>query len=231
MTSYAIDLHNHMPMPGGDYKGSSDTTGDDVVRAALAAGLDVLGVSDHFALGFFHRVHEAAAGTGLLVLPGAELRLSWGGEEAHLIATFEPTRANEHFTALLDALGFCDAHRAVRPQHVVIEHDPVAVARLVDEMGGMTHVAHVDRCFGPYRLLGGDLLRRLVEDSPVTALEFLDLDSAAELGDLSARVARIRCSDSHHVDEIGRRRTIVEADELSFEGVRDALRRMGRESA
>lgn len=228
MTSYAIDLHNHMPTPGGDYKGREDTTGDDVVEAALAAGLDVLGVTDHFALAFFHRVHASAVGTGLLVLPGTELRLSWRGEEAHLIATFEPQGADARFSSLLDALGFCDAHRAMRPQHVVIENDPVEVTRFIHELGGMVHVAHVDRCFGPMCLLGGELLSRIVTESPVTALEFLDPARAADLGELADRVAVIQSSDSHHVDEIGRRRTVIEADELSFEGVRDALARQGR---
>lgn len=223
MTSYAIDLHNHMPMPGGDYRGRMDTTGQDVADAALAAGLDVLGVSDHYALGFFHRVHAAAAGTGLLVLPGAELRLSWRGEEAHLIATFEPQRAEAQFASLLDGLGFCDEHRAMRPQHVVIENDPVEVTRFVHALGGMVHVAHVDRCFGPMCLLGGGLLPRIVEESPVTALEFLDLAKAVELGELAGHVALIQSSDSHHVEEIGRRRSVIEADELTFEGVRDAL--------
>lgn len=227
MASYAIDLHNHMPMAGGDYRGRLDTTGHDVVDAALAAGLDVLGVSDHYALGFFHHVHEAAFGTKLLVLPGAELRLSWSGEEVHLIATFEPAHADAQFSSLLEALGFCEEHRATRPQQVVIEHDPVEVIRLVHSLGGMVHVAHVDRCFGPHCLLGGELLPRIVEESPVAALEFLDLANAADLGELAGRVALIRSSDSHHVEEIGRRRSVIEADELSFEGVRDALVRQG----
>lgn len=229
MPTYAIDLHNHMPMPGGDYKGPMDTTGHDVAAAAIAAGIDVLGVTDHFALGFFHGVAAAAEGTQLLVLPGAELRLSWHGEEAHLIATFPPDRAGESVEALLDELDFGDEHRAMRPQHVVLVHDPVEVAALIHDMGGMVHVAHVDRCFGANRLLGGELLPRMLREAPLAAVEFLDLANAAELGPLSARAALIRSSDSHHTDEIGRRRSTIEADELTFEGVLDGLLRL-RES-
>jgi len=227
MTSYAIDLHNHMPMPGGDYKGSMETTGRDVVAAALAAGLDVLGVSDHFALGFFHDVAAAAEGTGLLVLPGAELRLRWHGEEAHLIATFPPAIADTSFEALLDELDYGDEHRAMSPHHVVIEYEPIEAVQMVHDLGGMAHVAHVDRYFGAHRLLGGDLLPRLIRESPLTAVEFVDLANAEMLGEeLMRRTALIQSSDSHDTGEIGRRRTVIEADELSYEGVLDGLVRL-----
>ncbi len=223
VTTYAIDLHNHMPQPGGDYKGPMTTTGADVVAAALAAGIDVLGVTDHYALDFFHHVRAAAQGTPLLVLPGAELRLRWAGEEAHLIATFAPEGADAAFETLLEVLGFCDEHRAMAPQHVVIEHDPVAAARVADALGAIVHVAHVDRCFGDNRLLGGQLLPRMIREAQVAAVEFLDLANACELGELQHRVTCIRSSDSHHTADIGRRRSILELDELTFEGLRGAL--------
>lgn len=226
MPRYSLDLHNHMPIPGGDYRGPLDTTGCDVVTAALAAGLDVLGVSDHFSLAFFDRVAAAAEATGLLVLPGAELRLRWQGEEAHLIAMFPPHAAAESFDALLEELDYGDEHRALRPHHVVLEYDPVEAVHLVHGLGGTAHVAHVDRRFGPYRLLGGELLPRMIRESPVTSVEFVDLECAAELGESSHRVALIQSSDSHHTCEIGRRRTVIEADELTFDGVMDGLVRL-----
>lgn len=223
MTSFAIDLHNHMPQRGSDYRGPMGTSGADVVRAALAAGLDVLGATDHFALDFYHEVLAAAEGTGLLVLPGLEMRLSWGGEEAHLIATFPQEGAGLRVSELLDAVGFragevtCPLHR------VVLECDPVEAACLADGLGAMVHVAHVDRWFGAYRLLGGSLLHRLIEESPVVAVEFLDLANATELGRVAQRVSLIQSSDSHCTDEIGRRSTMVEADALTFEALRRAL--------
>lgn len=226
VTTYAIDLHNHMPIPHGDYRGPLDTSGHDVAAAAVAAGLDVLGVSDHFSLAFYHDVAAAAAGTGLLVLPGAELRLRWQGEEVHLIAVFPPEGAAASCDALLDELDFGDEHRALRPHHVVLEHDPVEAVHLVYGLGGTVTVAHVDRKFGAYRLLGGELLPRMIREAPVTAVEFVDLACAVELGELSRRVALIQSSDSHHTNEIGRRRTVIEADELSFDGVMDGLVRL-----
>jgi PHP family Zn ribbon phosphoesterase len=223
MAVYSIDLHNHMPVPDADYRGPMDTTGHDVVRAALAAGVDALGVSDHFSLGFFRHVHAAAAGTGLLVLPGAEVRLSLGEDEAHLIAVFPPEHAEERFSALMDALGFVEHERIDRLHRVVVEFDPVEAAKMISDLGGICVVAHVDRWFGEYRLLGRSLLCRLVEEAPCTALEFVDAGNAAVLGDWASGVSLVQSSDSHHVDEIGRRVSAIEARGLTYEAIREAL--------
>lgn len=223
MTAYAIDLHNHMPLERTDYRGPLDTSGSDVVRAAMAAGIDALGVSDHFSLDFFRCVHEAAEGLPLLVLPGVEARLSWGEDEAHLVALFPPDDAEERFAGLMTALGMDGASREDPLHRIVIEHDPVHAARVIESLGGMCHVAHVDRWFGAYRLLGRPLLRRIVQEAPIVALEFIDLGNAPLLEGLLADVACIRSSDSHHCDEIGRRSSVVEADELTFQGIRRAL--------
>lgn len=223
MAAYSIDLHNHMPLDRTDYRGPLGTSGRDVARAAADAGIDVLGVTDHFSLGFFRSVHEAAADLPLLVLPGVEVRLSWVADEVHLVAIFPPDGAEAAFSGLMAELGPA-AVSSVRPLHrLVIEHDPVAAVDAVEGLGGMCHVAHVDRWFGDYRLLESPLLRRIVEESPVVALEFLDLANARLLGGLEDRVACIRSSDSHHCDEIGCRRSVVDADERSFDGIRRAL--------
>jgi PHP family Zn ribbon phosphoesterase len=225
MTAYTIDLHNHMPLERTDYRGPLHTSGADVAGAAAAAGIDVLGVSDHFSLDFFRCVHEAAAGMPLLVLPGVEIRLSWGDDEAHLIALFPAERAEERFADLMAALGIDDG-TAQDPLHrIVVEYDPVDAARAIESLGGMCHVAHVDRWFGAYRLLERPLLRRLLQDAPVVALEFLDLENASRLDGLEDGVACIRSSDSHRCEEIGRRSSVVEADEASFDGIRRALAR------
>jgi hypothetical protein len=226
MARYRVDLHNHMPLAGADYRGPMETTGGEVVSAALAAGIDALGVTDHFALDFFHQVHAAAAGSPLLVLPGAELRLTWRGDEVHLIATFPPETAEEAFAELLARVGFRDEHRLCPPHRVALEQDPVEAVRLADRLGAMVHVAHADRRFGSYRLMGRALLQRLVEESPVAAVELMDRDSAAELGGLVERVALIQSSDSHHIEEIGRRRTEIDATALTFEGIRDVFVRV-----
>jgi hypothetical protein len=152
-----------------------------------------------------------------------EVRLSWGEDEAHLIALFPPESAEERFAGLMVALGVPGTPSEELLHRIVVEYDPVDAARAIDGLGGMCHVAHVDRWFGAYRLLDRPLMRRLVHDAPIVALEFLDLDNVSRLGGLEQHVACIRSSDSHHCDEIGRRHSTVDADEPSFEGIRRAL--------
>jgi len=220
---YTIDLHNHMPVPDADYRGPLHTSGEEVVSAAIAAGLDVLGVSDHFSLGFFRTAHEAARDTSLLVLPGAEVRLAHEGDEVHLVALFPPERAEERFDAFMACIGFTEAARTDRLHRVVVECDPVAAARCVTELGGICVVAHVDRAFGDFRLLGRPLLYRLIDEVPGIVLEFLDPDNVTELGDVPRGLTVVQSSDSHCLDEMGRRRSTVHAHELSFDALRLAL--------
>ena len=231
MPEYSIDLHNHMPVPDADYRGPLHTSGEEVVSAAIAAGLDVLGVSDHFSLGFFRTAHEAAHGTSLLVLPGAEVRLAHARDEAHLVALFSPEHAEERFDDFMACIGFTEEARTDRLHHVVIECDPVAAARCVAGLGGICVVAHVDRRFGDYRLLGRPLLRRLVDEVPGIVLEFLDPDNVAELGDVPQGLTVVQSSDSHCLAEMGRRRSTVHAHELTFDAIRQALRPGLREEA
>jgi hypothetical protein len=223
VAQYAIDLHNHMPVADADYRGPLHTSGDEVVSAAISAGLDVLGVSDHFSLGFFRTAHEAARGTSLLVLPGAEVRLAHEGDEVHLVALFDPEHAEDRFDDFMACIGFSEEARTDRLHRVVIECDPVAAARCVAGLGGICVVAHVDRSFGDYRLLGRPLLRRLVNEVPGIALEFLDPANVAVLGDVPQGLTVVQSSDSHCVSEMGRRRSTVEALELSFGAIRQAL--------
>jgi len=223
MAAFAIDLHNHMPVPGADYRGPMETSGADVVRAALRAGVDVLGVTDHFSLAFFRNVLRAAEGTSLLVLPGTEIRLSHGEDEVHLVALFPPDRAEECFEALMGPIGFSELERRDRLHRVVVEHDPVAAARTITELGGVCVVAHVDRWFGEYRLLGRPMLARLADEVPGIVFEYIDVGNAGLGGDTVRDVTAVQSSDSHHVGEIGRRRSRIEARGLSFEGIRDAL--------
>jgi PHP family Zn ribbon phosphoesterase len=231
MPLYTVDLHNHSPHATGDYKGPDETDGRDIVVAAVGAGVDVLAVSDHFSVGYAVRVAEAAdahlaqTGRSLLVLPGAELKLTWRGDEVHLIVLFPPDRADRLFRGLLVVLGLADDDLAPeRLHHIKVEHDPAEVARIVDALGGMSHVAHADRWFGDYRLLGRPILEHLLRTSPIAAVEFLDIGASAEL--LTRDVACIQASDSHHPAEIGRRSTSLVMDEPTFDNLRLALATM-----
>lgn len=229
MPRYTADLHNHSPLVRSDYR-DLDATPERLAEAAADAGIEVLGLTDHFAIGYVARLAAAArdlterSGRPLLVLPGCEMKVAWGDDEVHLVALLPPHSAEETFAALMADLGVADRLDDVDGlPFVKVERDPVEVVRLVDGLGGLCHVGHVDRRFGTYRLMGTCLLDRLLTAAPLSAVEVLEETSADILRHLAPNVTFIRSSDAHSPSDMGRRTTELEMNELSFEGLREAL--------
>ena len=230
MPLYTIDLHNHTPLIPTDYRGDATTTPRQIVERALEAGIDVWGIADHWSVSYGHLVVAAAeevlAGTGrrLLVLPGAELRIRHLGEETHMVALFPPGQEAEGFEALLVSLGL-EAPVAPLEELPYFAHDrdPLEVARLVEEAGGICHIGHVDRTFGDYCFIESDLVHELAESEHISAIELID-DSSRERFRDDLAIAHISSSDSHSLEEMGRRTATIELPELSFEGLQAALK-------
>lgn len=230
MPRYTVDLHNHTPAVPTDYRGDPRTTPRDIVERALSLGIDVWGVTDHWCTSYVERIAEAAqevaseTGEILLVVPGAELRIKHRHEETHLVALFPPQHADERFAVLLGSLGVpTDAVSVEQLPFLACEHDPLDVARIVEGVGGVCCIGHADRAFGEYRFIDSDLVHVLAASEHISAIELIDRASRGRLReDLS--IARIASSDSHSLDEMGRRTTTLEMPELSFDGLRRSLR-------
>jgi predicted metal-dependent phosphoesterase TrpH len=81
----AIDLHTHSSVSDG-----TQTPGD-LIRAAGAAGLGTVALTDHDSTAGWDEAFEAAAGTGLTVIPGMELSTNFGPASVHMLAyLFDP---------------------------------------------------------------------------------------------------------------------------------------------
>lgn len=229
MPMLTIDLHNHTPLIPSDYRGDPATTPRQIVERALEVGIDAWGIADHWSVAYGPLVVAAAAevaaetGRWLLVLPGAELRIRHEGEETHLVALFPPHEVAERFEALLASLGLT---APVAPldelPYFAIERDPLEVARLVEEAGGICHAGHVDRTFGDYRFIDSELVHHLAECEHISAIELIDHSSRRHFRDGLA-IAHISSSDSHSLEEMGRRTATLEMPELSFEGLKAAF--------
>ena len=74
---YAADLHHHAD------QAEAVTPPEDLARSQLAAGLDVLFVSDHDSTANHAKLRELAAARGVAFLPGIELSPSWGHFNAY----------------------------------------------------------------------------------------------------------------------------------------------------
>ncbi|MHB1018255.1 MAG: PHP domain-containing protein [Coriobacteriia bacterium] len=230
MPLYIIDLHNHTPLIPTDYRGDVATTPRQIVERALEVGIDVWGIADHWSVAYGHRVVAAAdevfteTGRRLLVVPGAELRIRHAGEETHMVALFPPGEEVAQFDALLASLGLKDPV-APLPELPFFAHDrnPLEVAQLVEEAGGMCHIGHVDRAFGEYCFIESELVHDLAECEHISAVELIDQGNRDRFRDGLA-VTYISSSDSHSLEEMGRRTATIELTELSFEGLRTAFK-------
>jgi predicted metal-dependent phosphoesterase TrpH len=75
-----IDLHTHSSASDG-----TDTPAE-LVRNAVAAGLDVVALTDHDTVAGHGEAAAALAGTSLTLVPGAELSCRVGGISMHMLA-------------------------------------------------------------------------------------------------------------------------------------------------
>ncbi len=77
-----IDLHTHSDRSDGTLPPR------EVVLAARAAGLDVLGLTDHDTAEGWDEAREAAAEVGIELVPGMEISCELDGRSVHLLAYF-----------------------------------------------------------------------------------------------------------------------------------------------
>ncbi len=75
-----IDLHAHSRASDGTQ------TPTELVEAAVSAGLDVLGLTDHDTAEGWAEATAAAVATGLTVVPGMEISTKHGARDVHLLA-------------------------------------------------------------------------------------------------------------------------------------------------
>jgi len=209
------DLHIHTCLsPCGELAMSPRA----VVEGALAAGLDLIAVTDHNTTENAAAVTGAAAGTGLAVLPGIELTTA---EEVHILGLFDagadlgPFQA-EVFRNLPD---LPSKQKFVEDQVLVDAEDyvtgfsprclfgatlfPVREAvELIHAHGGLAIASHIDReAFSLVSQLGfipPGLGLEAVEVSPRA-----DAAAARETLGVDAGLPIVRFSDAHKPDEIG----------------------------
>ena len=90
-----IDLHTHSTRSDG-----TDAPGD-LVRAAAAAGLDVVALTDHDNADGWEEAAEAATAAGIVLVPGMEVSCKHRGQGVHLLA-YWPDPRHPDLVRLLD---------------------------------------------------------------------------------------------------------------------------------
>lgn len=222
------DLHIHTCLSPC---ASLDMSPRAVVHAAVAAGLDLIAVTDHNATHNCPTVERLAGRAGLACLYGAEVTTE---EEAHVLCLFETAEQAQEFGAFLATLLPAMPHDPERfgDQVYVDEEDVIlgvvstsllaacaisaeALLAEVHRRGGIFVPAHVDRpSWSLYSQLG------FLPPYDYDAVEVTTPAAAAKAAGYTAVVS----SDAHEIADIGRQTVGIHVGGPEMEQVREALR-------
>ncbi len=236
MQWFRADLHVHSLLSPC---AAVEMTPRNIIRNAVAAGVDIVAITDHNAGDNVAAALRAAAGTGVTVFPGMEVQTR---EEVHLLTLFEKMR---------DFVRWCDfikLHRSplknderkFGAQFVVDETDELVrveeamllastdlsvqqASEQAAQMGGLVIAAHVDR--PAYSLISQ--LGFIPADVRLDAVEVsrrLDWTTArqkiAAIGELPVIVS----SDAHTIDDfVSGPKTMFHVESPTLAEIRQAL--------
>lgn len=212
------------------------------VAAALAAGIEVLAVTDHNQVRFVRPAIAAAQGTTLTVLPGIEIST----HDGHLLALFAPDAVDA-----LEALAHGDQLKLKRISQTDLRSTR-SMLDLIEEIhqrGGLAIPAHVDASNGAVERLSAAQLTELLTSPALAGIEFSTSEALSTwfsddddhehrrsawkarqaIDELRERgLARLMSSDAHTPENVGQDRrsrtlTRLRLDTVSFDAIRNAV--------
>ena len=195
---HIVDLHLHTPA-SNDYQ-EPDITNLDILRRAVARGLDVIAFTDHNTIAGYRNMQEEIAQLELLeglsrltdeeretlaeyrklldkilVLPGFEFTATFG---FHILGIFPPDKPVRELEHLLLSLNIPANQLDVGSVTVGASSDVLTAYRLIDEAGGIVIAAHANSTNGVAMRgfnFGGQTKIAYTQDPHLMALEVTDL--------------------------------------------------------
>lgn len=211
---WAVDLHLHTP-GSNDAKEEDFGTADEIVQAALKAGLDAIAVTDHNTAVWCDQMAAAAKDTDLVVLPGFELSTSDG----HLLGIWEEGTPAHKLEDVLVRIGI--AREQFGSLDVVGAKGMAECAEEIVRAGGLAVAAHIDKERGILTQPVQTHVNQLLANPNISAFEFVKTETVEKVAAKLAgwrSPALIQSSDAydaglsrHAITGIGVRRTWVKA--------------------
>lgn len=124
-----IDLHVHSNASDGTF------TPSELVRYALEKGLSAMALTDHDTVSGVEEAVQAAAGSGLLLIPGVELSAEYRGRDIHILGLFLDYKS-ERLQAYLEEFKTIRDERNVKMAERLTAHKlPVTIEEMKEEYG------------------------------------------------------------------------------------------------
>jgi PHP family Zn ribbon phosphoesterase len=219
---WSIDLHVHTP--ASTCYSVLGTTPEQIVEAALAAGLDAIAVTDHNTAVAVERVRQIGSQRGLIVFPGMELSTQWG----HVLGLFEPDTEISRINNMIGQFGIRNGGWG--DATVIAGAGMEEILRTIIDAGGLAIPAHIDRW--PSGLLHASVSlkdrMRLLSSEYIKAVEITvpanrRLWNSGQVPNYPKKLACVQSSDAHAPGEIGRRRVEVKTEKISLANLQEAL--------
>lgn len=201
-----------------------------MVKIALDKQLDVMAITDHNTAGWCDGVRMAAKGTRLTVFPGVEI----SSHQGHILAIFDTDKSAVDIEDVLISLDI------LRPQfgslEVATPKGLEETCEIIEHNGGVAIAAHIDGERGFIKTIRvGEERKRAYSSSCLRGLEIVDpaLKNDYQVGTKSGYERRLACiqgsdcwsktENTHQLDSIGDRYTLLKIDERSLAGLKLAL--------
>ncbi len=239
LRAFSADLHIHTLLsPCGEIEMIPPL----IVRAAMAAGLDMIAITDHNSCENARAVIEAAEGSGLRVLPGLEVQ---SVEGVHLLCLFDMVEQAEKMQRVVyESLPEVELSERLVQEQMVVDFEanfvkyctiPISlptsmnideVFQRVYSLEGLVIPSHIDRLeTGICGVLG------MLPETPVfEAVEISRNLSTAEARSRYPSIGNLpvfHSSDAHWLSAIGESRTTLYLEHRSVAEIRLACQGEG----
>ena len=115
---------------------SEDEYNQQLLKAALEAGVEVVGIADHGSVQAVDKIRTLFSQHGIVVFPGFEIASS---EKIHFVCLFDERRTAQELERILGRLDLLDPQDGVLPTNMTA----IQLIDKVNEIGGFVYAAHV----------------------------------------------------------------------------------------
>ncbi len=217
-----VDLHVHTPQ--SMCYGDKSVTPEQVVDAALAAGLEVVAITDHNTAEAIDGIRHIAREKGLFIFPGIELSAKGG----HVTAIFELDTPGQRLRDFLDYVGV--AQEGWGDATTTAGSGIEEIFQKIAERGGISIAAHIERWPSGFletneprrikmRIHGNAYLNAL----EITMPQSKGLWNTGQVRGYPKKYACIQGSDAHALEDIGRRPVYIQMEPVGLEALRSAF--------